>query len=907
MAIQKNLNIPAIIVRTVNGKEKQLSGTLISVNESMSTCTMVFNGKKYNNIPMNQILVNEKFIDKIKEVGKKTVDFIKRTVKGFITLVDEATGKFIAWSGFNIHNIAIQAKNNMLPAGVYFAPSQTLKKEVGGKFMDIDTAFAPALDNDRKMIERYWRRVINRAGTTPNETIEESVKYVNEHFYKVDKNYKKLNEGVIYTLDDMETKDGYKGLYGARVDAEELKSLLFLNFLKQIDGSPGKHSGEKPLLIWGAPGIGKTAIIESTIKDLASDPDLSTNLNMIAIQLAGYTRENWTLPSISPDTNALVPGAGSGTGRFTDCPKTWLPVYLKTSDPEEAARRDEYCATGAYINDKFSKSGIPYEGGIVFFDEYTRTPPEVQNIIMKLIQDYKFGDNYVLSCKWGTVFAANRSYDDLEDSDNTQDRRYYYIPAMNDRFTKVTYVPNKEQWLDWATSIDPITHRANVAPFITEFIAQSDEHVWYSTVMNGGYDDVLNISHDGNKQVIDTLKNGTDDSYQTILQNEITLQKMSRMITPRTWTKIWESVEKTLIIIFRSNVKGMTGAEYYQSLVDKSTKIKTDNEGVKYKEYYGGILPNVLVDALNSVPDKWWELIYKNLGGDKALDPSHQYTGKYGRYNKFMSYVRKEIALQTGDAEYKSPLIRDWDEYNSYAKYITDDVINSIWETGKMPPRFQEDDDFVSNNGIAGYASTTYSKWKTTSQYCTDIIENKILKSYPGDLMADMQHDIEEMKNNPTITDEECFEVLEDARERCAFNLIIDNKPVKREYFFVPKNKNNRKGDLTSPAIARAYALIIRNSIVCKKFMNILAWATKITIQTDMNAIYKNVGTQLMDMLHEADPAIFNEFTNAERVNATRREGGPKLEAELMKSIIGPIYHMLEVIKNVRGKEAVTK
>lgn len=107
MTIQKNLNIPAVVVRTVNGKEKQLSGTLVSVNESLNTCTMVFNGKKYNNIPMNQILVNEGFLDKIKEYGKKTVDFIKRTVKGFITLVDEATGKFITWSGLNVHNIAV--------------------------------------------------------------------------------------------------------------------------------------------------------------------------------------------------------------------------------------------------------------------------------------------------------------------------------------------------------------------------------------------------------------------------------------------------------------------------------------------------------------------------------------------------------------------------------------------------------------------------------------------------------------------------------------------------------------------------------------------------------------------------------------------------------------------------------
>lgn len=165
-----------------------------------------------------------------------------------------------------------------------------------------------------------------------------------------------------------------------------------------------------------------------------------------------------------------------------------------------------------------------------------------------------------------------------------------------------------------------------------------------------------------------------------------------------------------------------------------------------------------------------------------------------------------------------------------------------------------------------------------------------------------MQHDIEEMKNNPTITDEEGQQVLEDARKNCTFTLIVDGKPVKREYFFVPKK------DLRNGNTARAYAVIMRNSIVCQKFMNILKWAAKVTIQTDRNAIYKNVNSRLMDMLKDCpDANVYNEFTNSERINAVRREGGAKLEAELRKSIIAPIHHMITVIENIRLKESTTK
>ena len=43
-----------------------------------------------NNIPLNKILINEGFIDKIKEYGNKVASYITDKVRGFIALVDDA-------------------------------------------------------------------------------------------------------------------------------------------------------------------------------------------------------------------------------------------------------------------------------------------------------------------------------------------------------------------------------------------------------------------------------------------------------------------------------------------------------------------------------------------------------------------------------------------------------------------------------------------------------------------------------------------------------------------------------------------------------------------------------------------------------------------------------------------------
>lgn len=65
---------------------------------------------------------------------------------------------------------------------------------------------------------------------------------------------------------------------------------------------------------------------------------------------------------------------------------------------------------------------------------------------MPLVNDHKFGDNYVLASKWGFVLAANRAID--EDKTDTDDNNFYPTVAQSNRYIQVTYVPQRKNGLN---------------------------------------------------------------------------------------------------------------------------------------------------------------------------------------------------------------------------------------------------------------------------------------------------------------------------------------------------------------------------------------------------------------------------------------------------------------------------
>ena len=906
--VKTKLNIPAVLVHDIKGTQYKVNGILLAINESNDTCTMKFDGNLVeSNIPMNKILINEGFLDKVKEYGKKVTSYITSKVKGFIALVDEATGKVFPWSMCNVANLAIKAAKGDMPDGVFFAPSPSLQKIAGVKGMTIDQAFAAAESIEREQIINYWTRVIKRTGTTPNESIKESIKYVNETYYKESKMYKKLNE-VVYSYDDvkMGKKNGGAGQFGVPVSSKQLKAKLKTNILNQISGPLGGHADVVPFLIWGAPGIGKTAIIKSTIKDMAQSKWHAINLNLEIISLSGYTIEQWTLPS-----GYIRNIAGIEIDRFADKPKIWLPVYLRSSDPEENARRDDFCNTCKFLATNpeghiTSADGHPFEGGIVFMDEYSRVEPNVQNILMALGNEHTFGDNYQVASKWGFVFASNRSFD--ENDAETDDLRYFPTAAQMNRFKHFTYVPSKKEWIEWAREVNPITHEANVPPFITDFIEASEDFVWYSTIVNGGYDDLLE-----NPEVNKRAHEHDESEVQAVLDQP--LLKTKRIVTPRTWANtIGPEYKMELIRIFDGNKEGMTGKEYYQKLIDDSIIEKTDEEGNSYKEYYGGILPNILIDALNDVDDECWEEWVEDKGGEEYLDPSGSFTGIRGRYNMFMQWVLENIRDTTGDGSgtnaynSTSPVIQQWKSYQSYAKYFTPDVYLSIWKTGKMPKEYQKDDD-KKPVSVDKFADTEFSKWKQVSSICFDVAKG-LFDAYPGDLAEDVEHDIQNMAKATPIKPED---------------ITIEAEKLIDEYSFMLNNKKvNLLFDAKDLADHERLANMIfslKNSVVAQRFAHFAQWISKVAIQAENGHLAGDYENKLLNVILGLDTDLQRTFTNHEKVSSTKKASmkNPKdksiqrqYKIETSKIPIMPAMTMLHRAKefdfnNVRNVRAKNK
>lgn len=174
-----------------------------------------------------------------------------------------------------------------------------------------------------------------------------------------------------------------------------------------------------PPLIWGAPGIGKTAITNAVIKSLGPGHRL------IDVQLSKMTPDDWTLPSIYKVTAE----GGKEIIKAQDIPKNWLPVYIPTGDTDIDAK----------ANDKANDG----EGGIIFLDELSRASAEVQNTCLKLVHERMIGDA-ILGSKWAIVAATNREEDDPEGGQTT------IGSALANRFQHWNFVPDVDDWIEWA-------------------------------------------------------------------------------------------------------------------------------------------------------------------------------------------------------------------------------------------------------------------------------------------------------------------------------------------------------------------------------------------------------------------------------------------------------------------------
>jgi predicted AAA+ superfamily ATPase len=193
------------------------------------------------------------------------------------------------------------------------------------------------------------------------------------------------------------------------VDAEQLTAELEYHFANPEKG--------RPLLIWGAPGIGKTSVVKGFGLKTAGVPVIEVILSLMEpTDVAG-------LPGVEPDSKY------GGTKRSVN----FLPMIWPL-DNGDIEKEDE--------NGK--KIKIPGKGGIIFLDEVNRAHPAVQAAMLKVVLDREIAAaNYKIPDKWLILAAANRP----------EDEPGLIKPmslALANRFAQVNFISDPKNWSKWA-------------------------------------------------------------------------------------------------------------------------------------------------------------------------------------------------------------------------------------------------------------------------------------------------------------------------------------------------------------------------------------------------------------------------------------------------------------------------
>ena len=235
-------------------------------------------------------------------------------------------------------------------------------------------------------------------------------------------NEEKINE-VKLQNEDPQAK------YNVIVDNDTLKKRIKMAL---------KNKNLARLMIWGAPGIGKTAILMSVLDEMRKDfPDY----RLIVKTLSNETPDNFTLPTYVET---------EGGKKADDVPKTWLPVYRPSGDQAMDLQLDEACGKG-----------------LLFIDELSRATPQVLNVILPLVNEGIF-NGYKLGSGWTIVVASNRAEDETSGQADIGN-------ALANRFAQVYYEPTVHTWRKWADK------QGFISPLLLQWLSMPE-----SENMSGG-------------------------------------------------------------------------------------------------------------------------------------------------------------------------------------------------------------------------------------------------------------------------------------------------------------------------------------------------------------------------------------------------------------------------------------
>ena len=275
-------------------------------------------------------------------------------------------------------------------------------------------------------------------------------------------------------LNEASSRVGFSGEDGGLKGSRDIKSKDFKWLLNQAIKNVPAYKDEDyggAILIWGAPGIGKSSIPKAIIKEWNENHDANNQKSVMVVECGNLTVDGFSLPlpmtktmgeymEEHPKVEQQLKAEGYDINKDSflkteikvsgEALKTWLPCYKESTIDAENDIRNAI-ANGHIVKKRVGgrlKVTETTEGGILLFDEFFRANESIFKILMQFILTRTFNDEYVLGDKWAIIACSNRPNDDEEVARGFESTG----AVVGTRFGggQFNFIPDFDDWKKWA-------------------------------------------------------------------------------------------------------------------------------------------------------------------------------------------------------------------------------------------------------------------------------------------------------------------------------------------------------------------------------------------------------------------------------------------------------------------------
>lgn len=454
------------------------------------------NNKKYNK--MRHVIDFDEFI----EEGRFR-DFIDKgvgKVKNIFNTISMKIGSLVPF--FNGEGKLLQATS------AYTSLNVAASGKIPGvtAFCDVDNDYLD--DNVKKtasVVESPEYYGIIKKDSLEYRNYETFASMLNEHYEKYGNIgcFQMINEEETFKRVGFSASDG--GVVARDIDSKKLNRIL-TDLIEDVPANKGEDYGGA-VLIWGAPGIGKSTIPKQVCKawnEMKGD-ELHKKALMV-VQCGDLTIDGFSLPipvdkSIDeylnerPALKKKVSTIGLSGDELEkvkknmhkvsiEAPKTWLPAFKMDATQEELDVLNEIA--NGYVDIKNEDGRVirkeSTEGGILLFDEFFRAEENIFKVLMQLLLNRQWS-GYMLGNKWGLLCCTNRPNDDEEVRKGFE--KTGAVVGTRMLAGAYNFIPSFDEWKKWAVEeghFDQVT-----LEFLMDDVDQNGEYRNWHTIRPDEY------------------------------------------------------------------------------------------------------------------------------------------------------------------------------------------------------------------------------------------------------------------------------------------------------------------------------------------------------------------------------------------------------------------------------------